>query len=135
MVAAFLTFRLELFHFQNQAPPSNDRNTHLLIALNITKLAGKGRLTQRAVQRAGLGLSICARLSEMMGANLRVVSEPGLGSSFSLNTRLPVVAGSLAHSADIDLQGISVFVRAPLKDLAQSLIDWLTRWEIGRAHV
>ena len=29
------------------------RNTHLLIALNITKLAGKGRLAQRAVQRAG----------------------------------------------------------------------------------
>ena len=46
---------------------------------------------------AGLGLSICARLCEMMGANLRVVSEPGLGSSFSLHTRLPVVAGSLAQ--------------------------------------
>lgn len=83
---------------------------------------------------AGLGLSICARLSEMMGANLRVVSEPGLGSSFSLHTRLPVVAGSLAYSADIDLQGISVSVRAPLKDLALSLIDWLTRWG-ARAYV
>ena len=77
---------------------------------------------------AGLGLSICARLSEIMGASLRVVSEPGLGSSFSLQIRLPRVAGSLGHSADIDLQGVSVCVRAPLKDLSLSLIDWLAGW-------
>lgn len=83
---------------------------------------------------AGLGLSICARLSEMMGANLRVVSEPGLGSSFSLQIRLPIVAGSLTHRTDIDLQGVSVSVRAPLKDLALSLIDWLTGWG-ARAHL
>ena len=77
---------------------------------------------------AGLGLSICARLSEMMGANLRVVSEPGLGSSFSLHIRLPIVAGVLANSADIDLKGVNVSVRAPLKDLGQSLVEWLSHW-------
>ncbi|WP_019408918.1 hybrid sensor histidine kinase/response regulator [Pseudomonas psychrophila] len=77
---------------------------------------------------AGLGLSICARLSEMMGAHLRVVSEPGLGSSFSLHIRLPIVAGSLANSSDINLQGVSVYVRASLKDVADSLIDWLSGW-------
>lgn len=43
---------------------------------------------------AGLGLSICSRLSESMGGTMRVVSEPGLGSSFSLFIRLPVVASS-----------------------------------------
>ncbi|SDV01913.1 hybrid sensor histidine kinase/response regulator [Pseudomonas mucidolens] len=77
---------------------------------------------------AGLGLSICSRLSEMMGANLRVVSEPGLGSSFSLHIRLPTIAGSLANSTDIDLEGMNIFVRAPLKDVEQSLIEWLARW-------
>lgn len=77
---------------------------------------------------AGLGLSICARLSEMMGANLRVVSEPGLGSSFSLHIRLPVVKGTLSNCADIDLHGVSLYVRAPLKDLGQSLIEWLSLW-------
>ena len=41
---------------------------------------------------AGLGLSICARLSELMGGSMRVVSEPGLGSSFSLLLELPIVA-------------------------------------------
>lgn len=77
---------------------------------------------------AGLGLSICARLSEMMGANLRVVSEPGLGSSFSLHMRLPIVAGSLANSADIDLSNVNIRVSAPLKDIGQSLVEWLSGW-------
>ncbi|MGE8478559.1 MAG: ATP-binding protein [Pseudomonas shirazensis] len=40
---------------------------------------------------AGLGLSICKKLSELMGGTMRVVSEPGLGSSFSLLITLPVV--------------------------------------------
>ncbi len=83
---------------------------------------------------AGLGLSICARLSEMMGATLRVVSEPGLGSSFSLHTNLPVIAGSLDNSADIDLEGVSVYVRTPRNDIGQLLVDWLSRWG-ARAQV
>ena len=77
---------------------------------------------------AGLGLSICARLGEIMGANLRVVSEPGLGSSFSLNISLPVMAGPLDKSADIDLEGVSVYVRASRSDIGMVLIDWLNRW-------
>ncbi|AUB76798.1 response regulator [Pseudomonas paraversuta] len=77
---------------------------------------------------AGLGLSICSRLSEMMGANLRVVSEPGLGSSFSLQMSLPVIAGALLNSADIDLRNVNIHVRAPLKDIGQSLVDWLCAW-------
>ncbi|UZE25619.1 response regulator [Pseudomonas sp. B21-056] len=40
---------------------------------------------------AGLGLSICSRLSELMGGTMRVVSEPGLGSSFSLFITLPIL--------------------------------------------
>ncbi|MBK3509162.1 response regulator [Pseudomonas sp. MF6747] len=77
---------------------------------------------------AGLGLSICSRLSELMDAQLRVVSEPGLGSSFSLHLRLPIVPGSLPDRSDIELQGLAVYVRAPFKELEQSLIDWLNRW-------
>ena len=77
---------------------------------------------------AGLGLSICASLSEMMGANLRVVSEPGLGSSFSLHINLPVIAGSLGNSADIDLAGVNILVRAPRNEIGQILIEWLSRW-------
>ncbi|MFL1418709.1 response regulator [Pseudomonas fildesensis] len=77
---------------------------------------------------AGLGLSICSRLSELMDAQLRVVSEPGLGSSFSLHQRLPIVPGPLPDCSAIELQGLAVYVRAPFKELEQSLIDWLNRW-------
>ena len=63
-----------------------------------------------------------------MGASLRVVSEPGLGSSFSLNIRLPIIPGELPDCRDIDIQGMPVRVLAPLKELEQSLIDWLNRW-------
>ena len=48
---------------------------------------------------AGLGLSICLRLSELMGGSMRVVSEPGLGSSFSLFITLPVHPETLAFAA------------------------------------
>lgn len=43
---------------------------------------------------AGLGLSICSRLSELMGGTMRVVSEPGLGSSFSLLITLPILSSA-----------------------------------------
>lgn len=33
---------------------------------------------------AGLGLAICKWLCELMGGQLNMVSEPGLGSSFTL---------------------------------------------------
>ncbi|MGE8143782.1 response regulator [Pseudomonas frederiksbergensis] len=46
---------------------------------------------------AGLGLSICASLSELMGGRMRVVSEPGLGSSFFLELSLPVVSSVLPN--------------------------------------
>ncbi|MBW4980831.1 hybrid sensor histidine kinase/response regulator, partial [Marinobacter adhaerens] len=36
------------------------------------------------VAGTGLGLPICQRLTELMNGNIRMVSELGLGSSFSL---------------------------------------------------
>lgn len=67
-----------------------------------------------------------------MGANLRVVSEPGLGSSFSLHMSLPVIAGSLGSCADIDLEGVRVYVRAARNDIGQILADWLNHWASPR---
>ncbi|QQZ39598.1 response regulator [Pseudomonas sp. SK3(2021)] len=76
---------------------------------------------------AGLGLAICRWLTEMMAGQIRVVSEPGLGSSFSLRLGLKVMPGSLEGCADILPSTRAVYVRAPAVELAQSTCDWLNR--------
>ncbi|MGE7955604.1 response regulator [Pseudomonas sp. NPDC089530] len=76
---------------------------------------------------AGLGLAICHWLADMMGGQIRVVSEPGLGSSFSFQLGLKVMPGVLAGCADILPTKHPVLVRAPAAELAQSTCDWLNR--------
>ncbi len=46
----------------------------------------------RSHQGAGLGLSICKRLVELMGGCLSVVSEPGVGSIMAFSLQFPVVS-------------------------------------------
>ena len=76
---------------------------------------------------AGLGLPICWWLSEMMGGQLKVVSEPGLGSSFALRMSLPVLPAEATASTPGVTYTVPVYVRAPVQELAQSLLDWLVR--------
>jgi len=76
---------------------------------------------------AGLGLPICRWLSEMMGGQMKVVSEPGLGSSFSLLMSLPVLSANAAQGAGIVSGSTPVHVRAPIQELAQTHCDWLNR--------
>ncbi|PUA47155.1 hybrid sensor histidine kinase/response regulator [Pseudomonas protegens] len=75
---------------------------------------------------AGLGLAICQRLSEMMGGHIQVISEPGLGSSFSLRLSLPCLAGALPGAAPLP-EGPPVYVRAPVPELQKSTCEWLNR--------
>ncbi|NNB06633.1 response regulator [Pseudomonas fragi] len=79
---------------------------------------------------AGLGLSICMRLCELMGGTLEVLSEPGLGSSFSLQLRLERNSGVLADCPQFGLQSITVYVRASAPELAQHICAWLCRFGI-----
>jgi two-component system capsular synthesis sensor histidine kinase RcsC len=76
---------------------------------------------------AGLGLPICGWLSEMMGGQMKVVSEPGLGSSFTLQMSLPVLAGELPDCPPIGPAPLPVYVLAPVRELAQTMCDWLSR--------
>lgn len=80
----------------------------------------------------GLGLSICKRLTELMGGQLRVVSDVGLGSSFSLS--LPLQCVDRQSSGDLRLANSMVWVHAPIRELAESLCGWITRWG-ARAQV
>ncbi|MFC6298138.1 response regulator [Pseudomonas sp. CCM 7893] len=76
---------------------------------------------------AGLGLPICGWLSEMMGGQLSVVSESGLGSSFSLRMNLLVLPPGPTAKSVIDTSLAPIQVRAPILELAQSHCNWLNR--------
>ena len=77
---------------------------------------------------AGLGLAICQRLCAMMNGELTVISEPGLGSSFSLDLRLKGLPGELTDCMDITPSPATVLVRAPVPELAENVCAWLNRF-------
>ncbi|MBD9503118.1 ATP-binding protein [Pseudomonas sp. BGr12] len=83
---------------------------------------------EHTVSGTGLGLSICARLSDLMGGQLRVVSETGLGSSFTFTLALPVLERAQPLVDDAPLLPQPVYVRAPVKELAQNLAAWVDCW-------
>jgi PAS domain S-box-containing protein len=50
---------------------------------------------------SGLGLALCKRLVELMGGSISVVSEPGIGSTFSARLPLRLAGDDKAASANI----------------------------------
>lgn len=88
-----------------------------LLAPGIAGEASKGRHT---------GLSLCAHLAAQMDSRIRVTSEPGLGSSFSLTLMLPAAEGP---ANDVpDLHGIRVHARSPHRELSANVCAWLSHW-------
>ena len=78
------------------------------------------------VRGTGLGLSICARLAKLMNSWIRVTSELGLGSSFSMALSLKPAAGPAPTTPD--LAGARVHVRSPHRELSEQVCLWLTMW-------
>lgn len=85
--------------------------------------AGAGSLATRG---AGLGLFLCARLAALMGSRIQVISEPGLGSSFSISFVLDKVDAPPAPAPQ--LQGLPVLVRSVRKEASENLSQWLRHW-------
>ncbi|MNJ20776.1 Sensor histidine kinase RcsC [compost metagenome] len=67
--------------------------------------------TARRFGGTGLGLSICRKLTELMGGKIELVSESGLGSSFTLLLELPVT-GKLKPISLAGLPTVQVFAGA-----------------------
>jgi two-component system capsular synthesis sensor histidine kinase RcsC len=84
---------------------------------------------------AGLGLAICRCLCDLMAGQLKVVSEPGLGSSFILQLVLECMPGELADCPEFEPGAPTVYVRAPAPELAQHLCAWLNRLGIESRSV
>ena len=86
------------------------------------------------VAGTGLGLPICQRLTLLMGGSLRMVSEPGLGSSFSLTLPLEAGTASPRLMPASPLPARMIHVISPVRELAESVTGWLRRWG-ARAQV
>lgn len=79
------------------------------------------------VSGAGLGLSICWQLCQMMQGVLDVVSAPGLGSSFSFDLELKEVEASVQLPKNRLAEGKGIYVRSPVPELTRNVCQWLAR--------
>ncbi|WP_300732148.1 ATP-binding protein [Pseudomonas sp.] len=84
--------------------------------------------TINSVAGTGLGLPICQRLTHLMNGTIRVVSEMGLGSSFSLTLPLEEPSVSATASPLTGLLPEIIHVVSPVRELAHSMCGWLRNW-------
>lgn len=80
------------------------------------------------VAGTGLGLPICLRLTHLMNGSLRMVSEPGLGSSFALTLPLVECAKDVLPATMTALLPDVIYVVSPVRELAEVISGWLRRW-------
>ncbi len=80
------------------------------------------------VAGTGLGLAICQRLAQLMNGQMRMVSELGLGTSFTLLLPLEECLRGAEATLPCNLLAERIHVVSPLRELADTLAGWLRRW-------
>jgi CheY-like chemotaxis protein/HPt (histidine-containing phosphotransfer) domain-containing protein len=86
--------------------------------------------TTRIYGGTGLGLTISARLVEMMDGKIWVESEPGKGSIFHFTARFGLQTAAPAERSAIDFKGLQALVVEDHPVSRRILADTLRRWNI-----
>ncbi|EJM27512.1 hybrid sensor histidine kinase/response regulator [Pseudomonas sp. GM25] len=84
--------------------------------------------TSNLISGTGLGLSICSQFVALMGGSISVVSEQGLGSSFTVVLPLTLAQTPRTEKAGPNLSGRQIYIRAPVRELADNIQGWMTHW-------
>lgn len=88
----------------------------------------QGNHQQHGLNGTGLGLPICINLCELMGATLRIESNVGEGTTFSVSVALDGVEEIPRVGPSLNFDGKLIEVRSPFPDLTDALCAWFEHY-------
>src|SRR6266571_656887 len=89
--------------------------------------------TTRIYGGTGLGLTVSARLVEMLNGKIWVESEPGKGSIFHFTVRFGLQTATRAEPSALDFKGLRALVVEDHPVSRRIIVDTLRRWNV-EAH-